>query len=44
MALCPIYGDTLDDTVGSYIDLMKFNADSLQRCLNPNSTNGENNA
>ena len=44
VALCPIYGDTLDGTVGSYIDLMKFNADSLQRCLNPNSTDGENNA
>ena len=42
--LCPIYGDTFDDTVGTYIDLMKFNADSLQRCLTPNSTQGENNA
>ena len=42
--LCPIYGDTFDDTVGTYIDLMKINADSLQRCLTPNSTQGENNA
>ena len=42
--LCPIYGDTFDDTVSSYIDLMKFNADSLQRCLNPNPTHGDKNA
>ncbi|MDK8710704.1 anchored repeat ABC transporter, substrate-binding protein [Corynebacterium accolens] len=42
VALCPIYGDTLDSTVPTYIDLMKFNADSLKRCLNP--SNGENHA
>lgn len=42
--LCPIYGDTFDDTVSSYIDLMKFNADSLQRCLNTNPTHGDKNA
>ena len=40
--LCPIYGDTLDDAVPTYIDLMKFNADSLQRCLHP--SNGDNHA
>ena len=40
--LCPIYGDKLDDAVPTYIDLMKFNADSLQRCLHP--SNGDNHA
>jgi len=31
--VCPIYGDTLDDAVASYIDMMRFNADTLRRCL-----------
>jgi anchored repeat ABC transporter substrate-binding protein len=31
--LCPIYSDTLDDTVGTYEDMMRFNARSLRRCL-----------
>lgn len=31
--LCPIYSDTLDATVGTYEDMMRFNADSLRRCL-----------
>lgn len=31
--LCPIYSDTLDDTVGTYEAMMRFNADSLRRCL-----------
>lgn len=33
VAVCPIYGDTLDDHVTSYVELMRFNADSLWRCL-----------
>lgn len=33
--VCPIYGDTLDDAVPTYIDLMRFNAESLNRCLTP---------
>ncbi|MBV7363213.1 anchored repeat ABC transporter, substrate-binding protein [Actinomycetaceae bacterium TAE3-ERU4] len=31
--VCPIYSDTLDEKVPSYISLMRFNADSLRRCL-----------
>ena len=31
--ICPIYGDTLDDQVTSYVRLMRFNADSLLECL-----------
>ncbi|MBF6620445.1 MAG: anchored repeat ABC transporter, substrate-binding protein [Patulibacter sp.] len=31
--ICPIYGDTLDDEVTSYLELMRFNADALRRCL-----------
>lgn len=31
--LCPIYGDTLDEEVPTYLDLMRFNAESLRRCL-----------
>ena len=33
IAVCPIYGDTLDDRVPTYLDLMRFNANSLHRCL-----------
>lgn len=31
--LCPIYSDTFDDHVTSYIELMTFNAQQLRRCL-----------
>lgn len=31
--VCPIYGDTFDDRVRSYTSMMRFNADSLRRCL-----------
>ena len=31
--VCPIYGDTFDDHVTNYIDLMRFDADSLAKCL-----------
>ncbi|MSS46499.1 anchored repeat ABC transporter, substrate-binding protein [Cutibacterium sp. WCA-380-WT-3A] len=31
--VCPIYGDTFDNRVTTYIDLMKFDADSLAACL-----------
>lgn len=33
--VCPIYGDTLDDGAPTYIDMIRFNADSLLRCLGP---------
>jgi manganese/iron transport system substrate-binding protein len=31
--VCTLYSDSLDDTVTSYIELMRFNADELARCL-----------
>jgi anchored repeat ABC transporter substrate-binding protein len=31
--VCSIYGDTFDAEVTNYLDLMRFNADSLRRCL-----------
>jgi anchored repeat ABC transporter substrate-binding protein len=31
--VCPIYGDTFDDRVTTYVELMRFNADTLRRCL-----------
>ena len=31
--VCLIYGDAFDDTVTSYTQLLRFNADSLHRCL-----------
>jgi anchored repeat ABC transporter substrate-binding protein len=31
--VCPIYGDTFDDHVRSYVDMMRANAASLRRCL-----------
>lgn len=31
--VCPIYGDVLDQNVPNYIDMMRFNADSLHKCL-----------
>ncbi len=31
--VCSIYGDTFDDTVTSYAQLMRFNADTLRECL-----------
>jgi anchored repeat ABC transporter substrate-binding protein len=33
VAVCPIYGDTFDDAVRSYVEMMRFNADSIRRCL-----------
>jgi ABC-type Zn uptake system ZnuABC Zn-binding protein ZnuA len=33
VAVCDIYGDTFDDTVHTYVAMMRFNADSLKRCL-----------
>jgi anchored repeat ABC transporter substrate-binding protein len=33
IAVCPIYGDTFDDRVSSYVEMMRFNADSLRTCL-----------
>ena len=31
--VCTIYGDTFDSHVTTYIDMMRFNADSLKKCL-----------
>ena len=31
--ICPIYGDTFDDNVTNYVQMMRFNADSLHECL-----------
>jgi anchored repeat ABC transporter substrate-binding protein len=31
--VCPIYGDTFDDEVTTYVQMMRFNADSLRECL-----------
>ncbi len=31
--VCTIYGDTLDDSAPTYEAMMRFNADSLRRCL-----------
>lgn len=33
--VCPIYGDAFDDRVTSYVQLLRFNADSLRECLTP---------
>lgn len=33
LAVCPIYGDTFDDTVTTYVQLIRANADSLRSCL-----------
>lgn len=35
--VCPIYSDTLDTTVTTYEQMMRFNADSLRRCLGQDS-------
>lgn len=31
--VCTLYSDSLDDKVKSYVDLMRFNADEIARCL-----------
>lgn len=36
--VCPIYGDTFDTTVTTYLDLMAANARSLADCLTPGKT------
>ena len=33
VAVCPIYGDTFSAYVKTYAQMMRFNADSLKRCL-----------
>ena len=33
VAVCEIYGDTFDDEVTSYVEMMRFNAESLRSCL-----------
>lgn len=35
VAVCSIYGDAFDDRVTSYVEMMRFNADSLHDCLTP---------
>jgi len=31
--VCTLYSDSLDDRVTTYIEMMRFNADELVRCL-----------
>jgi len=31
--VCTLYSDTLTDDVPTYVDMMRFNADELLRCL-----------
>jgi zinc/manganese transport system substrate-binding protein/manganese/iron transport system substrate-binding protein len=31
--VCTLYSDALDETVPTYIDMMRFNADEIRRCL-----------
>ncbi len=31
--VCTLYSDSLDDKVTSYIEMMRFNADEIARCL-----------
>lgn len=33
--VCEIYGDSFDDRVTSYVEMMRFNAESLHNCLAP---------
>lgn len=33
--VCSIYGDSFDDDVTDYVQMMRFNADSLRSCLTP---------
>lgn len=33
--ICEIYGDALDERITNYVDMMRFNADSLYECLAP---------
>ena len=33
--VCTIYGDSLDERVPTYLDLMRFNAHEINRCLSP---------
>ncbi|WP_033340610.1 anchored repeat ABC transporter, substrate-binding protein [Catenuloplanes japonicus] len=33
VAVCDIYGDAFDDRITTYLAMMRFNADSLKRCL-----------
>ncbi|MFC0508875.1 anchored repeat ABC transporter, substrate-binding protein [Micromonospora costi] len=33
LRVCPIYGDTFDRDVTTYLDMMRFNAESLRDCL-----------
>jgi anchored repeat ABC transporter substrate-binding protein len=42
VAVCPIYGDTFDDRVTNYVQLMRFNADSLRECLGDGPTTDRN--
>jgi ABC-type Zn uptake system ZnuABC Zn-binding protein ZnuA len=37
VAVCTLYSDSLDDKVANYIDLIRFDADELHRCLGGSS-------
>lgn len=34
--VCELYSDALDDTVGTYVELLRFDAEELARCLGGN--------
>lgn len=36
--VCPLYGDTFDEHVSTYVQMVRANADSLRRCLSPAPT------
>nr|WP_187361647.1 anchored repeat ABC transporter, substrate-binding protein [Phytoactinopolyspora mesophila] len=33
VAVCTLYGDSFDDVVTNYVEMMRFNAESLNQCL-----------
>jgi len=35
--VCTLYSDALDDRIGTYVEMMRFNADELLRCLGDTS-------
>jgi hypothetical protein len=37
--VCTLYSDSLDDEVRSYIELVRFNADEIRRCLGDGDAN-----
>lgn len=38
VAVCTIYGDSFDDDITTYVEMMRYNADSLYTCLTEKSS------